>query len=1830
MTTELSAVDGADDGQAEPVAIVGMAARVPGAGDVDQFWRNLLDGVESITRFTLEEQAALGANPEWMADPAFVPAAPVLADYEKLDAKLFGFTTREAQVTDPQHRLFLELSHTALEDAGYDPDRFPGEIGVYAGTGLDAYQWRNLQRNSKLMRSAGQLSLSIFNNVDYVATLVSYKLNLRGPSLTVHTACSTSLVAIHLACEALRGGECEMALAGGVCIELPHGEGYVYHEGGIVPPDGHCRPFDHRGAGTLWSSGGGVIVLKRLADALADGDHVHGVVLGNAINNDGSAKVGFSAPSLDGQAEVVAQALGVAGVDPRSIGYVEAHGTATRLGDPIEVSALTAAYGAGTAERNWCGIGSVKSNVGHLSQGAGVAGLIKATLALEHGLIPPTINFEKPNPAIDFDASPFYVNAALSKWERDGTPRRAGVSSFGIGGTNAHVVLEEGPSPARTAAPPRPGHLLPLSARTPAALDRIADRLAAHLRSHPDAELADIGWTLRAGRAQREHRAALVATGVADAVAGLADRKRLRRDEAANPAPGVAFLFSGQGAQYAGMGAELYRHEPRYAAVVDECAELLRSELDLDLRDLLLATGPDDRINETRYTQPALFVLEYALAKLWEACGVRPAAMIGHSIGEYVAATLSGVFELPDALRLVAARGRLMQAMPAGSMLAVQRGEDALGPLPAGLSVATVNGPGTCVVSGPTDLVDGYAERLRADGVGSKRLRTSHAFHSPMMDPVLDEFATVVAGVTRRRPELPFLSNVTGGWADPDEVTEPSYWTGQLRRAVRFADCVATLLSDGEWLLLECGPGRQLAGLARMQLARSTGMPPQSLPGPGEKIGDVATFAAAAGRLWCAGVPVDLAACEPPARRTPLPTYPYERERYWLDADPVTAGTTAVAPDTAPAGPLPLPDWFTVPTWRQRIPLPAPAPDFDRCLLFTAGPTGDALGDRLRAAGVTVTEVRPAGLTPTGYDALLSGVDGVPPRVIHAWAADAATGADPLTPAALDAAQQLGFHSLLSLVRALAAAQPDHPVMLDVLTTGTQDVTGHDLTAPEHATVAGIVRVVPLELPALTARQLDADPADPPHRRAATLYAELCRPDADSPTSTVALRGNGRWLPDHQQVPLASEPDSGGMREGGVYLITGGLGGIGITVAEDLARVARARLVLLARSGLPARGEWDAHLAAHGSAERVGRAIAAIRRIEAAGGEVLVAAADVTDPVALRAVREQALARFGRLDGIVHAAGVPGGGMAEVKDAAAADRVLAPKLAGTVALRAAFGDLPMDFVALCSSVTALAGGFGQVDYCAANAFLDAYARGRHGWAARVVSIDWGGWLDVGMAAEVEAPDLLRQGGAARRLDHPVLTALYPADADGTVVCGGTVSAATHWVLDEHRIGGVPVLPGTGHLELMRHAAATVLRPPYEGAVLELSDVVFLAPLDVPDGGEAEIRVVVAPGTDSAELTVTSVLAGVTRTHARAGADWAPSTVDTATPLAALRDRLDPVADPHGPTGRTSLVTFGPRWDGLREVRRRGDEELATLAAPPAAAPDAGRWDLHPALLDIATSFGTAPSRPGAGGNSYLPLGYGRLRVLRPLPERFHSHLRHRTAGTAEVLSSDITLYDESGEVIAEATDFVLRRVAGDPLPAAEPDPADATDSPIVPAGGIGIAPADGAEAFRRVLATELGPQVVVSVTPFERVLAGIRKLDADAVVSDVDGAAAPVDGDRPGGLIGQLAAVWEDVLGVERVEADDDFFDLGGNSLVAVQLIAQARKALGVKLPMRALFETPTVAGMAERVEQLRARAAAPEPAGGPPGSGPAQPAGGATIQRLARAERPTNPEGAR
>jgi acyl transferase domain-containing protein/acyl carrier protein len=1369
-----------EEAQVEGVAIVGMSGRFPGARDVAQLWRNLRQGVEGRTALSEEQLEAAGVEPALRSHPDYVRAGFPLEEPEYFDAAFFGFTPREADVLDPQHRLFLECAWEALESAGCDSERFRGAISLFASSSLSSYMLRNLMTRPDVVRTAGSYSLLLANDKDFLPTRISHKLDLKGPSLAVQTACSSSLVAVHLACQSLLTGESDLALAGGVSVVFPQNSGYLYQEGMILSPDGHCRAFDEKSQGTVTGSGVGVVALKRLADALEDGDTIYAVIRGSAINNDGASKVGYTAPSVDGQAAAISEALAVAGVSADTLQYVEAHGTATPLGDPIEIAALHSVFAGHSRGPGTCALGSVKTNVGHLDAAAGVTGLIKTALALHHRELPPSLHFTRPNPRIDFSQGPFFVNTELREWRTDGGPRRAGVSSFGIGGTNAHAVLEEAPRPAPAASEPAsPWQLLVLSARGEAALEAATDNLAAHLARHPELRLADVAHTLQVGRRRLSHRRVLVCRDTADAQQALASRdaqRLLSRTQEATQRP-VTFLFPGQGAQHVGMARGLYTSEPTFRQHVDTCCDKLTPHLGFDLREVLYP--PESRTEEatkrlvqTSVAQPALFVVEYALARLWMSLGVKPQAMVGHSLGEYVAACLAGVLSLDDALALVAARGQLMQRLPAGSMLSVALPEESVRPLLGErLALAAVNAPGLCVVAGPTDAVEALEAELARRGVEHRRLHTSHAFHSAMMDPILAAFEERLRGVRLSPPKIPYVSNLTGTWITAEQATDPRRWVEHLRHTVRFADGMKVLLAEPERVLLEVGPGQSLGSLARQCAGRAPELVVlPSLRGPRDTQPDHPHFLSTVGQLWLAGVKLDCAKLHAGQRRQrlPLPTYPFQRQRHWVEPGQAnaSAGPTQ-AP--APARKLELADWFHARSWKQ-VPLArrgAVRPGSRWLVLADGAGLGERLVERLRAAGAEPVLAHAAedfvthgprryALDPAQSEHLatllgtLAAADFRPEHIVHLCGVSRTPEQEPV----------FGHGPVLALASALKARGLGDGLSLTVVASGTHDVSGGDAVSPERASVLGPCAVLPQELPGLRCRSIDVvvpEPGSRQEERLVTLLLEELTSSQDAGRG-VAYRGGRRWVKGLEAVRLPEPEGTGRLRERGVYLITGGLERMGLALAEQLARAVQARLVLVGRTALPARAEWEARLAASGEQEPLAPLLRRLLALEKAGAEVLVARADVSQPELLQQAITQARERFGALHGVIHAAGEP-----ERHAALPVEQAMRPEVEAGLKLQAqalyALADTlrgqALDFVALPSSLASFQGAHGLSLQAAADRFLDALAA-RQGESEGTpwLRLSWDGAHLQEDEAFAALARLLAAGGAARWVVSP--------------------------------------------------------------------------------------------------------------------------------------------------------------------------------------------------------------------------------------------------------------------------------------------------------------------------------------------------------------------------------------------------------------------------------------------------------------------------------------------
>jgi acyl transferase domain-containing protein/thioesterase domain-containing protein/acyl carrier protein len=1808
------------DNSVTDIAIIGMALRVPGANTVEQFWRNLRGGVESIRSLTQDELLAAGEALERVRDKNYIARSAELEGMELFDPEFFGFSRQEAAVMDPQHRQFLECAWEAVESSARPIKSLNGPVGVFAGCGMGSYFYFNVCSHQKLLDQVGMFLLRhTGNDKDFLATRVSHLFDLHGPSVNIQTACSTSLVAVHYACQSLLNGECDMALAGGVTIELPHRRGYVYRDGEILSPDGHCRPFDHRASGTVFGSGVGVVVLRRLADAIADGDPIRAVIKATAINNDGAAKAGYLAPSVTGQAEAIVEAQTLAGFTADTVQYVECHGTGTNIGDPIEVEALTNAFRHSTDKKGFCHIGSVKSNIGHLDTAAGVVSLIKTALALEHGEIPPTLGFEEANPAINFAASPFRVCDRLTPWPASEGPRRAGVNSLGVGGTNAHAMLEQ--APARHSAAARADgegpHLLVLSAKSRKALDDNSRRLGDFLSSDTGTPLVDVASTLLAGRTHFAHRRVVAARDRVQAVSVLraCDRTAATAHTLVENSSGAVFLFPGGGAQYPGMGQSLYRQEPAFRKTVDEGLGYLPADVAAEVHALWLDGATPDaaqRFLNPALQLPAILIAEIAIARLWMSWGIKPVALIGHSMGENAAACIAGVLSFKKAVELVHLRGRLFTEIPPGGMLSIPLAEEELlARLPPDLDLASVNAPELCVVSGNNEALDRCQATLAQDDIEAIRVPIDIAAHSRMLEPILARFEAFLKSTPLSAPEVPIVSNLTGTWLTDTQACDPGYWRAHLRSTVMFGKGLGVLAEDPNRIYIEVGPGRTMSSLAKAQGSISANQVINSLPHADEASDDRLHFLGAVGRAWATGlsVPLEQLWSGVETRRVALPTYAFQHQPYWIapSAAPRSSSASTLKHET-------IEDWFTAPTWVRapRLSPPFAAPDASRTgdrrwLVYS---DGSALATTIarRLEGTVVVATNGSGVknvaerhwcldltSSSEHEELLGELveAGFRPTDVIYCCGLAKSRVALGNEAIQDDFQQglyANFFVPTFIVRALGGLAD--PVGFNVVTHDLAQVLDEPID-PLRATLVGPVLVAPRETPQIKTRCIDVERV---RRGKATqvenaLLAELCSPSADR---LVALRGAQRWVQSLRKLSIpAADQGAPWLRDGSVYVITGGVGGIGLEVAEHFARQKKVKLALLTRSELPPEDEWDEVLRVT-PAESIGaQRIRRVRAIKALGAEVVIFTCDIANSARVEHTLGEVRAKLGPLTGVVHAAGVMDDEPIESKSLNSMRRVLDPKVAGAIHLDR-FINEPLDFFILFSSIASTLGLPGQVDYTAANAFLDAFAINRATRApGRTVVVNWNAWRDIGMAAR--ARDEQQHGRApSSAVAHPALDGYSDDAATGrTFVTDFAIDR--HWLLSEHKIkGGAALLSGTTFVELARAAfsAGKTSGP------IEITDLTFLTPFQVPEGTTRRLVIQITPQGGASEVTMrTAGMDAKNPPHVigdiRAYDGEAPASVDVDAIVARCGTHVSVL---RGGTMDQYFVDFGQRWENIRSVRYGSGEALLDMALDPQFAADLDHYLLHPALLDMATG-GAQRLIPDFDPHAdfYVPVTYGRLRLFDRMPPRFFSHVRLRAeTGGGEALF-DVTLMGADGKPFCEISRFTMKRIDARSAITATMTAANNNNRPsgetaLEKVLRDAITVPEGLAAFDRIMAQ---PGLVQCIASSMDVAAWDRSLQ-------VDGIGAPAD-DAEGGDAASfsrpdlesvyeapetesekvLARIWSELLGIRQIGVNDDFFQLGGHSLHAVRLFVAIRKQYGLSLPLSTLFERPSIRPLA-------------------------------------------------
>jgi acyl transferase domain-containing protein/acyl carrier protein len=1838
------------------VAIIGMACRLPGAKNIYEYWKNLVNGVESLTTFTDEELIASGVDPAVFNQPNYVRNRGIINGAEYFDAEFFGYTPREAELMDPQQRIFLECAWHALEDAGCDPYNTKERIAVFGGTGTPLHLIEAME-NPWVRKNASGASIVTSNDKDYVTTRVSYKLNLTGPSVNVQCACSTSLVAVVTGLNSLMNYQSDMIIAGGATIEIPERHGYLYQAGGMESADGHCRTFDKDANGTVFSRGCGVVILKRLEDALRDHNNIYAVILGGAINNDGNKKVGFTAPSVEGQVEVITEALALSGISADTITYVEAHGTATPIGDPIEVTSLSESFRQHSGRKQYCAIGSVKTNIGHTDIASGAASLIKTALCIRNHKIPASLHFNEANPKIDFQNSPFFVNTELRDWQSGtGAPLRALVNAFGVGGTNACIVLEEAPS-SGTEPDKLPCDLLLVSGRSPNAVTAAQAEIKTFLETSPEVDPHAVAYTSRYGRHHFLCRAAIPFRNREELLTSLGTKTATTiRSTEKRP---LVFMFPGQGNQYIRMGLPLYESHEVFRKTIDECSEILKDELGFDIRTVLFPSVAGEeaaslKINETYITQPALFMISYAQAKLLISLGLEPDMMIGHSVGEYVAGTISGVFSLKDALKAVARRGRLVQDLPGGAMLAILLTGEQLAPmLPKGLEIAVVNSPELCVVSGPVDLIDQFAAELNKTKTFNKKIPTSHAFHSAMMEPALPAFAKLFKEIRLSAPTIPIASTVTGQWLSKEESTNPDFWVKHVRRTVRFADAAKLCLDTAPAVFVESGPGQSLESAVKRRLVKdSPHAVISTIPAVDNKADPLLYFYSSLGQIWSNGDYFKWELFDKTRQKlVSYPAYPFERKPYIIDFSlkegAKTKSENKKKPDTR--------QWFYIPGWKrtappQRIPgngMAATEQTSEKaCWLLFADEMGlcREISKELSDAGFSVFHANKGKefkrenndfvLDPGRKDHYLQLIKALksenrnPGNIVYAWNYGKEPGAGHLKPLHAEQLAADHFYGPMYLEQALIGEGFVKNQFLLFVVSHLFDVTGEEVLAPEKALTAGPARVIGQEHPGIIARLVDLPVVSGSGQLKEICSAVIseCRLPADE--NIVAYRHGYRWIENYtaicpgdnrqsQLLPAEKrELTETALADNGVYLITGGVSGIGMELAKFIARSVKATLVLTHRSAMPPRSEWPGIAGAPDPEDTAAMRVRDIMELEARGATVMLARLDASDYKGTKKLIDKVEKEHGPVRGILHSAGMPGAGVIALKDKEQADLVLKSKLHGTLILHDIFKDRKLDFFFLFSSVSSVFGEAARIDYCGSNSFMDSFAQYRKRLTGDgTLSINWGQWGVVGMAAnwektKTEKKQLLQSGkGLAQKEPRNGIRLEFQSSENDQDIYMVDIEPERDWVLSSHRLSGKPAFIGISTLEMLNEYVK--MKDPKGHP--EIAILSFVTPLIYDPGINRKLRLMVKPSGRLQSFRISSkeektdssreVWMDHVKGEFRISGEMKSAHIDIqelSKKIGGQTDNLPHFLELLNDEGRP-VLKYDNRWDCKRSTRYNGKEFLIELRLRDEFLEDLNYFSFHPAMLDVATSC----SIPYVEKALFLPYSYRDIAACHPLPAHFWCYARLSDdwkAGNDE-MKFEISLIDGENRLLGSIGQVSFRRLLQNIGKASQEPDKETVQKPgrdmTAFAKKNDILPEEGVEVFKRLLTFKQFPQVVINTTDLNQDILEERpsykkREKQEKEEEKVEGASTyerpqlSTPFEPPANEIETaVAGIWKGILGIDKIGVNDTFMELGGNSLLAIQTISNIADEFDLELQPNVFFENPTVRGLSDRIVEM-------------------------------------------
>lgn len=1766
------------------VAVVGISGRFPGSDSIEEFWSSLAQGKESISFFSDEELIESRVDPKLISNPSYVRARGVIGNSEYFDASFFGYSPREAEILDPQHRVFLETAWHAMEDAGYNPFDARMKIGVFGGTGAPLYHLE-ISKNPQLEDVASGMAMIIANEKDYLSTRVSYKLNLTGSSLSLQCACSTSLTAIILGMQSLLTHQNDMVLAGGVSVHFPEKQGYLYEKGGLDSPDGHCRTFDQAAQGTVFSSGAGVVVLKRLSDALRDGDQIYCVLLGGSTNNDGLSKISYTAPSVSGQVAVELAALDMAGVHPETISYVEAHGTATQIGDPIEIAALTQAFQKYTSKTNFCAIGSVKTNIGHTDVASGVIGLIKVALSMKQRTIPATLHFNDPNPLIDFEKSPFYVNVKTKYWNTpDQMPRRAIINSFGVGGSNACLVVEESPLVVSDKTE-RDLHLCTLSAKTSTALDQMTSSLSRYLENHEGVSPADVSFTLQVGRALFEHRRFFTFSNREEFIGRLGKSVEpsvhsiVCSDKNQHP----VFMFPGQGNQYKGMGSNLYAKEPFFRRQVDKCCTVLNKiGYKYDLVELFFQshqnTQNEEMIHQADIAQPALFIVEYALAQFLLSLGVSPKALVGHSIGEFVAACIASVMSLEDVLAVIVARGRITEQLPKGAMLAVFANVDFFSQwVKYPNEIAVINSPQLAVAAGPAHTISILEKELLSRGISCKRLGTSHAFHSHMMDDLIDPLRQRISQVGLFPPKIPILSTVTGQWLTDREAQDPDYWASHARRPVDFCSAIQKLLTQRYALYVEVGPGHSLESSLKASNSPAQSRTVGLMKSSSDLTSEHYHWLVALGKLWAygGGISLENLYSEESRKRVSLPGYPFERRKYLLDFKAVPpknpTGKTEKKNDIS--------DWFYFPSWKKSWSLPNPGMQ-DRDCTWVVFQNGDQIGESvvalLRNSNHKVYSVCRGGvyeenslwdlsINPQNSEDYFKLVKNVREhtagncRILHLWNLNSTVS----KPNSSLNVQMSLFYEMLLLDQALINSNFTDKLFITFVGNNIYNVSNDDLDIFKSL-MLGPCRVLKNEYPTIQSRLVDVSIPKSEREKDGLIRALIAENEHISDEIVVSYRNLARWLPVYEPVYSPSGLVQGRfLRQKGVYLITGGMGAIGLTLAEFIAENTHAKIVLIQRSSFLDRSEWDAWLAAQGDDDDISKGIRKIRQIEALGSCIKIINADLTSSAEMERAVSLIFSEYGEIHGVIHCAGVSGGGVISLKTPAKAATVLASKVIGTLVLDQALRSQKLDFFISCSSVTAILGEKGQVDYCSANAFIDAFTNLRNKETSNIyASINWGAWDMIGMAATRGRsnpsknstrgkPDSLR----LRLVSQSNQEELYDVYLD----------LEHDWFIYNHRINGVPTLVGTAFFEFLSQYIK--LQDSQAGCVI--SNVSFISPMMFFSESDKLLKLKILKN-ENAQLFV---FFSQGQEYLR-GEISSQVVSDLTKDLSSIIRRMkeEPNLRKIHADDPDMLLWVDARWKTAKRVFMGEGEWLAQLVLPSLYQSEVKEFTVYPALMDFATSFCLAY----VVDVLHLPHSYGKVTVLHPLEGEVFCHSRRKEALDG-FICLDLDILDKTGRVLIRIENYLLKRISENTRSYGHKRDANEIYDNILPV--------EGKEAFKRFFYNHTyAPQMVICAKDFNALIKENQpsiisvKLPVEELQAQHPRPQLFTPYVAPSNEIEKaVARIWENLLGIHGLGIDDNFIELGGNSLTAIQVVGQLLSVFKVEFSVDSFLGNPTI-----------------------------------------------------